>query len=72
MYIHIGNNYMVEDKKIIGIFNLENCKDIRKSLNNENIIDISNERPKSFVLIKDKEFFKGYISNISSITLARR
>lgn len=72
MYIHIGNNYMIEEKKIIGIFNLKNCDNIKKMVTNDNIIDISKGKQKAFVLIKDKEMLKGYISNISATTLAKR
>ena len=63
---------MINEKNIIGFFNIEKCDNIKNMVLNENIVDISNGKQKTFVLINDKEILKGYISNISSITLAKR
>ena len=35
MYLHIGKNYIINEEKVIGIFNLEN---INASKDDENII----------------------------------
>ena len=67
MYLHIGKNNIINEEKIIGIFNLENIK-INKQ---EKIIDISNGNKKTIILINDKRI-KGYITNISSTTLKKR
>lgn len=37
-----------------------------------NILDVSDNHKKSIIITKEKEVLKGYISNISSITLAKR
>ena len=53
MYIHIGNNYMLDDKNIIGIFNIESIKeDINDLIEDKYIIDISEGKKKSFILMK--------------------
>ena len=74
MYLHIGNNYMIYEKNIIGIFNIKNCKkeQVESLVDNKYIIDISDGKQKSYILVKENEILKIYISNISSITLARR
>lgn len=76
MYLHIGKEYVINEEKIIGIFNIETIKknkeynkffeDIKNSL-----IDISDGIQKTIILIKDKNK-KGYITNISSATLKKR
>lgn len=65
MYLHIGKDFVVDERKIIGIFNKEAIKE------DNNVIDISDGVQKTFILIEDKEI-KGYITNISSKTLKNR
>ena len=78
MYVHIGNNYILNSNNIIGIFNIEELKKDNsfEKLENylapkENILDISNGKQKSFILVKEEKI-KAYISNISSFTIANR
>lgn len=79
MFLHIGNNNIINRKNIIGIFNIKTMentkeyKDITKHLeknNNLQINDIDNK--KTLLLTEDKNKLKGYITNISSITLSKR
>lgn len=76
MYLHIGKDCVIEEKKIIAIFNIETIKK-NKEYNNffenikNNLIDISDGIEKTLILIKDKNK-KGYITNISSTTLKKR
>ena len=79
MYVHIGKETIIPKNEIITILDLEKMlenkklEDIFKELNLENnIINISEGTNKSLVLIKRKEEIKGYISNISSQTIAKR
>lgn len=65
MYLHIGKDFVVDERKIIGIFNKEAIKE------DNNVIDISDGVQKTFILIEDKKI-KGYITNISSKTLKNR
>lgn len=79
MYVHIGKELIILESEIITILNLEKMlenkklEDICKELNLENnIINISDGSNKSLILIKKENKLKGYISNISSQTLAKR
>ena len=79
MYVHIGKELIIPENEIITILDLEkmlenkNLDDILKELNLEdNIINISDGSNKSLILIKKEEKIQGYISNISSQTLAKR
>jgi hypothetical protein len=79
MYLHIGNNNVINSEKIIGIFNIETIKNsaeykkLIKLLQKENnIINISENLEKTFILYNEGESIKAYISNISSTTLNKR
>lgn len=79
MYVHIGKDTIIPSKEIIIIINLEkmlinkNMEEIEKELNIENkITDISEGNKKTLLLIETNKKIKGYISNISSVTLAKR
>ena len=80
MFLHIGNNLIIETNKIIGIYNIESIektkeykrlieelKEKRLLENNKNL-----EEKKSIIITKEKNGIKGYYSNISSTTLAKR
>ena len=43
-----------------------------KLIADNNIIDVSDGNKKSLIIIKEKKQTKGYISNISTITLEKR
>jgi hypothetical protein len=79
MYLHLGNEQVILTKKIIGIFDIENTsvskntKDFLYSAEkNGNVIYVTSELPKSFVVCKDKDGEKVYISQISAATLKKR
>ncbi len=79
MYIHLGQETVVRDDEIIGIFDLESTtvsKHTRKFLNvsekEKRVINVSFELPKSFVLCNNKKETKVYISQLSSSTLNKR
>ncbi len=79
MYVHIGKELIIPSKEIITILDLEKMlknrtlEEILKELKIENeIINIAKGNNKSLILVKKEEKTKGYISNISSTTLARR
>ena len=79
MYLHIGKDKLIDDNNIIAILNIENLKEkenvenICKNMNfSDNIIDVSDGNKKSLIIIKEKKQTKGYISNISTITLEKR
>lgn len=79
MFLHLGNDIIVNQKEIIGIFDLDSSsnskttKDFLKKSQNDNIIEsVCGELPKSFIVIKKKKKTKVYLSNISSVTLQKR
>lgn len=79
MYVHIGKEFIIPENEIITILNLEKMLEYKKlddifnELNLENnVIDISQGNNKSLILVKKQDKIKGYISNISSQTLAKR
>ena len=79
MYLHIGQNVVVAESDVIGIFDLDNTTSshiTRKFLGDaekENrVINVSEELPKSFVFCgSDKEQIV-YLSQLSSQTLSKR
>ncbi len=79
MYIHLGQETVVREKDIIGIFDLDSStvsKHTRKFLNlaekRKEVINVSFELPKSFVLCSEEGINKVYISQLSSATLQKR
>ena len=79
MYLHIGKDKLIDDNNIIAILNIEtlkekeNVENICKNMKfSDNIIDVSDGNKKSLIIIKEKKQTKGYISNISTITLEKR
>ena len=81
MYLHLGNDIVVKTEDIIGIFDLDNTTISRhtrdylsKSEKEKQVIYVSYELPKSFIVCKNKndEVKKIYISQISAQTLLKR
>lgn len=76
MYLHVGGDYLIRKDKIIGIFDIENTsiskhtRDFfKKSENDKNVINVSYDLPRSFILDNNN---KVYISPISPQTLLKR
>ncbi len=79
MYLHIGKDVIIKSENIVAIFDipsiekknsLENiCKNLGIS---DKIIDVSENNKKSLIITNKNNETKGYISNISSITLGKR
>jgi len=79
MYLHIGGEFVVRRKEVVGIMDIENTsisKITRDYLagaeKNGRVINVSDDLPKSFVITKGEDGVKVYISPISSVTLSRR
>ena len=82
MYLHAGQDFIVNTRDIIGVFDLETSTDagqkakltdefIRRAQNEGAVVDISGAMPKSFILTD----FSGetiYISQLSTAALKRR
>lgn len=79
MYIHLGQDTVIKQEDIIGIFDLDTSTVSRHTKNYLNkaqkmgeVVYVTNELPKSFILcVKDKKRVI-YISQLSSLTLLKR
>ena len=80
MFIHIGQDTVVIDKEIIGIFDMDNTTVMKKTidyLNNaekeKSVINVAPfELPKSFIVCQTPKGKKIYISPVSVGTILRR
>lgn len=79
MYLHLGRDTVVPTATVIGIFDLDNTSTsattrqfLKKATDGKQIINISEELPKSFVICEEKGSSKVYISQLASSTLLRR
>ena len=80
MYLHLGQDTVIKVNDIVGIFDMETStisKSSRSYLADAqkagNVVNVSMELPKSFVLCCDKDGKETvYISQISSTTLLKR
>ena len=79
MYLHLGQNIVVPERTVIGIFDLDNTtgsRITREFLNNTekagHIVNVSDELPKSFVVCSDDFEKTIYLSQLSSLTLLKR
>jgi len=80
MYLHLGQNEIVADKNIIGIFDLDKCSTSRRTRDyltaaqDEGVVlDVSGDIPKSFVVC-DHPYHRQivYLSQLNTSTLRSR
>ena len=79
MFLHIGKDVIIKNKDIIGIFNLEYIKNTKeyKAMYNDlkeknDILNVSDESEKSFILTENDKKIKGYITKIVTSTITKR
>ncbi len=82
MYIHLGRDTVVLLEDVIGIFDLDTATVVKttrdylaKAEKSGDVINITTELPKAFVVVKDNSRKSGqaiYLSQISSSTLLKR
>ena len=79
MYVHIGKDAVINSDNIIAILDIESLekkKNLQEVLQNlkisDKIIDVSEKNKKSLIILKKKDKMRGYITNISSATIAKR
>ena len=79
MYLHAGNNKIIREKDIIGIFDMDNStvshitrKYLALAEKEERLEAASDEIPKSFIVYKENGKTKVCISQISSASLIGR
>ena len=76
MYLHLGNNYVIPEREIIGIFDMDNTtvsRHTRHMLTQAEkagrVIAVTSDLPKSFVVCRDGSV---YLCQISPSALAGR
>ena len=79
MYLHLGNEIIVKKSDIVGIFDIENTTTgkttshlLERAQKQGNVITVSYEMPKSFVLCYEDGKEKVYICQMSAATLRKR
>ncbi len=79
MYLHIGNDFVLNEQDIIGVFDFDHIATSRSTmeylqlLEEENrLISISEEIPKSFILAVTDGMEVGYLSPLASRTIQHR
>lgn len=79
MYLHIGQDFIINSKNIIAIFNIDYVKNTKeykamykKLEENNNLMIISDKKNMSFILTKENNIEKAYITNIGVNTIAKR
>lgn len=79
MYLHLGQDTVITTKSIIGIFDIDRCTVSKKtrdylaeSEKRGNVVNVSYELPKSFIVCREGGKTTVYISQLSSKTLFKR
>ncbi len=80
MYLHLGNDVIVNHSDIIGVFDIENTsiskytkEYLRSNQQGKKIINVTKDIPKSFVITFDKnKKEKVYLSLLAPATLKKR
>ncbi len=76
VYIHLGENTVISDREIIGIFDVENTtvskitRDyLAKNEKKKNVYYVSADFPRSFIVCEGRRV---YVSHLSPATIAKR
>lgn len=82
MYIHLGCETVVNKRDVVGIFDLDtstvskHTRDyLKRAEQDGDVVNVTSELPKSFVVCKDGSRKSGrvvYISQLSTATLLKR
>ena len=79
MYLHLGQNTVVDTEQLLGVFDLDNStvskhtRDFLARAQKEGrVVNVSMELPKSFIVCEENGRETVYISQISTATLLRR
>ena len=79
MYLHLGQSVVVPFRDVVGIFDLDNTTSshrtrafLSRAEREGELVDISMDVPKSFVLCRSELGTMVYLSQLSPATLLRR
>jgi hypothetical protein len=79
MYLHLGSDVSVKTSDIIGIFDMDNTTVsaktrafLKTAQKNEQILDVTEDLPKSFIITNTANKNCVYISSLATRTLLKR
>ncbi len=79
MYLHLGQDILVPQKDVVAVFDLDNSSQsritrdfLKKAEQEGRVINVSEELPKAFVLVRRAEKTDVYLTQLSSATLLKR
>ena len=79
MFVHIVNNIILEEKDIIGIYNIESMRDTEEYKNlieslkrTNNLVSQAEGEARSLIMTKDNDKILGYETSISTMAIAKR
>ena len=79
MYVHIGKDIVLNSNNIIAVLDIEviqkkkNLQEVLQNLKiSDKIVDVSEGNKRSLIIIQSNNENFGYITNISTTTLAKR
>lgn len=79
MYLHLGGSYVVNEKDILGIFDIETTtvsavtkKYLSVAQKSHKIINVTDDLPRSFVVCSDKGNTVVYLTQYNSQTLMKK
>lgn len=79
MFIHLGNDAVINGDNIVAVFDMDNTTTARQSreflakAQKDGIVaDICDDLPKSYIIANEDGKTKVYISSVSSRTIAKR
>ena len=78
MYLHIGQNEILPDRRVIGIFDLDNTstskrtREFLEQCEKEGQVVPCDDLPKAFLLTDEYQLPKVYLTALNSQTLAAR
>lgn len=79
IYLYLGQDTVVNSEDVIGIFDLDNTTTSRitkqylaQAQQQNRVISVNQELPKSFVVCQTKQNITVYLSQISPATLKKR
>lgn len=79
MYLHLGQDTVIDDKSIVAMFDIDACTVSKKTRDflaaaqkNSEVVNVSFELPRSFVVCRENGRNVVYISQLSTKTLSNR
>ena len=79
MYLHLGQNTVIETESIVAMFDIDACTVSKKTRDflaaaqkNGEVINVSFELPRSFIICRKNGRNTVYISQLSTKTLSNR